>query len=272
MWGMIAGAVLGGLSGAGADKDANAETNANYVDAQNSAAQQYAGAQNTERSSVADVANQWTTAQWQSDNALAQTQGLSEGAAQQGMFGTKYGIALAQANYDALQGEFGDMADNIAGHFKSLSPSSMKAQNNDRFNAAYAKEIQGLEQTLASRGIKVSSGLALALQGMASMTNATSKVMANRNVESEVAGQQMNFLGQAENSQLFHARPEDFNAGIMSQDQLGLMAPQYSNPEQIDELTPQGYEVAKANVLEGEKQSGGWLSGAVGGAAGAIFG
>jgi len=265
-WIMVGGAAAGAVSGIAGQNEANADIEGSNVGAQNTANNAYALAMNQQRSGVAQTQNAWTQLQWQQGNANA----LFQGQTAQGMFGSKYGIAQNQANYDSLQKEFGDMADNVAQHFKSLSPSSMKAQNNERFNLAYANEMQGLSQQLTERGIDPGSGMALALRSMAGMQTETGKIQANRNVETDIAMAQSNFMGSAATNPLYGARPIDFSEGILNAGELSQLAPTSSSD--ISGMTPETWDPYKADVKLQSEMSGGGILGAIGGALGGLFG
>jgi len=265
-WVAVGGAAVGAVSGIAGENEANAGIEGSNVQMQNTANNAYASAMNQQRSDFAGTQNLWQQMQFQQEGAQARFQGQTA----QGMFGTKYGIAQNQANYDSLQNEFGDMADNVAHHFKSLSPSSMKAQNNEKFNLAYANEMQGLSQQLTERGINPGSGMALALRSMTGMQTETGKIQANRNVETEIAQAQSGFMSSAAQNPLYSARPIDFSEGILNAGELNQLAPK--SQMDISGMTPETWDPYKADVQQQSEMSGGGVLGAIGGALGGLFG
>jgi len=264
MW-MLAGmAIAGAVKGMAGDKDANNQTEGNYTSDKNQAYADYTANRNRSNEYRAGVTNNREDSQWEADNANA----VSRGHANQGMWGSKYQVKQLQSTYDNLIGEFGDMADNIKGHFESLSPSSVKAQNNEQFNLAYQNEIEAITQDLGAQGINPGSGLAMAMKGMARNKSETGKVMANRNVETEVAQAKLGFMDYGTNSPLFQGRPVDFDEGMLTDKQTGHFAP--NNPNQINDVNAEGWDTEMAYVGKGPKQSGGAFMGAIGGVAGGL--
>ena len=264
-WAMVAGAAVGAISGMAGDKKANNEAKSQDVADRNAAADDYAGRLTDEGKYRADIGNSRVDNQWGQDNINASNRSQSA----QNMFGTKYGIKNAQVNYDHLQGEFGDFADNIKSHFKTLSPSSVRAQNNDAFNEAMAVTLESTDQHLVEQGINPGSGFSAALKTMVKNNTATSKVLANRNVDTEVANAKMGFLDSAVQNPLFQARPVDFSEGMLSEGELNKL--NFTNPNQITDSEVQGYDVHNADLESRPKQSGGAFMGAVGGALGGLF-
>lgn len=263
----VGGAVaVGAVKGLAGDSTANQATEAQYIKEKNAEAQSWATGVTNQNKYVAETTNSRATDQWMQDN----NQAVIQGQATQSMWDSKYAVGQAQTKYDALTAEFGDLADNIGTYFKTLSPSSIKAQNNDAFNSAYQTELEGMNQSLTEMGINPGSGFSAAMKGMLANTNATQKVLANRNAEAQVAQQQAGFLDYASNNILFGGRPNDFNSGILDQSQVDQFAP--TNPNQITDTPVQGYDVQRADIQKGPEQTGGALTGAIGGALGSLFG
>lgn len=138
--------------------------------------------------------------------------------------GDKYAVLEQQARYDAFQEQFGDVKDNVNNYFRTLSASSIKAQNIDDINKRVAGVDQRLTQTMAARGISGASGLSIQALASNMMAGETEKVMANRNVDTEVAQAQSSFLTAQANDPLL-ARAPDYAEGQLTQDELAGLTP-----------------------------------------------
>ena len=132
------------------------------------------------------------------------------------MHASKYSVANQQARFDAFEKEFGSVKDNVNNYFKTLSASSVKAQNNDAINARVAGVDARLAQSMAERGISSSSGIAIQALASNMIGGEMEKVQANRNVETEIAGVQSDFLTAQANNPLL-ARAPDWDAGILTE-------------------------------------------------------
>lgn len=150
-----------------------------------------------------------------------------ENALMQNMWDDKYGVANQQAKYDAFQAEFGDIKENVNNYFRTLSASSVKAQNIDDINSRMAGVDARLTQTMAERGISGSSGVAIQAIAQTMAQGETEKVLANRNVDTELASAKSQFLTTQANDPLL-ARAPDFEAGILTDAQKDQMNTTYT--------------------------------------------
>lgn len=216
----LLGSIFGGVFdalGAGTDRDQSTQNNytsavnqagANYVNAQNQSASQFASAQNAQTMAMYNAG-----VQAEVQNAQAYTQTAT------GMFDTKYNIANMQAGYDKFQAEFGDIQDNIYGTMRSLSASSRNAQIHDSLQENMQYEMQNTQQRFTELGINPSSGMYQAANMLLRNNAATEEVKQTRNTEVELAQIKSNFINNEANQKYF-SRAEDFDKGILNQDEL----------------------------------------------------
>ena len=210
-WGMIGGAAIGLVGNIAGGS----------MDAKNAAAQSQSDRELTQWQTEAARQDQAFNAQLGSNQFGAQAYNSalnSQNQMAQQMFSANYDIQNQQGRFDAFQAEFGDVKDNVNNYFRTLSASSVKAQNNDDINARMAGVDARLSQTLAERGIQSNSGIAIQMLGQNMIEGETAKVMANRNVNTEVAGAQSQYLTAQANDPLLSRAP-DFNAGILTDTQ-----------------------------------------------------
>lgn len=214
-WGMVAGAavsVVGNVAGGSMDAENGAQ--ARQEDRELTEWQTKVDRQDQRWNAELGM-NQWGA---ETENSMLRQQN----SASVNMWGNKYGVENDQARFDAFQAEFGVIQDNVNNYFKTLSASSVKAQNNDSINARIQGVNQRLTQTMAERGIAPTSGVFIQAEMQNSMQGEMAKVEANRNVDTEVAGQQQQFMGAQANNP-FLARAQDFEAGIMDTDERDSM-------------------------------------------------
>jgi len=95
-----------------------------------------------------------------------------------------------QAEWDKV---FGPVQDNLANYYKNLTPDSYEAQQVAAIHTEYQKAMEGLQKTMAQRGI-TDSGINAAAMGRLEMAKAQDIATARIQAPEAVAQQQMNFL------------------------------------------------------------------------------
>ncbi len=177
----------------------------------------------------------------------------AQNQAAMGMHASKYNVANQQARYDEFQKEFGDIKDNVNNYFRTLSASSVKAQNIDDINSRMAGVDARLSQTMSERGISSGSGIAIQAIGQAMAQGEVSKVMANRNVETEIAQSQSQFLTAQANDPLL-ARAPDFEAGMLTDAEKDQFATKANTQTTYD--LPQQQALPNMPAVEAPKATG----------------
>ena len=238
----------GAMDALGSATDTQNQINQDYTAGVNTAAATYTAGINERERYLADTANQRDMLDYSSDVNLAN----AENQAAVNLFDRRYEIENMQAGYDKFQDEFGDMQDNVYNTMKRLSSHSMEAQINERFNENLQIEMGGLQQRFAEMGINPSSGLYQASEMQLRMQTATNKIKETRNLDTEIAGIQQNFMNTESTSKYF-TRPEDFEAGIMTDAEREAII-QPGDYQRAGEYDINTYDVQQADVVEAERE------------------
>jgi len=244
---MIWSAVGSALNALGSGTDTKNKINQEYTQNLNNAHANYTASINGREQYIANTRDQRDMLDWQSDQAMDATRTNTALS----MFNRNYQIQNEQARYDAFTAEFGDMQDNVFDYFRNLSATDKQAQNSDNIQLALTREMESLQQSFAERGISPTSGMYTASQAQLRMQAAINEVKMNRNVVGEVAQQQQNFANsQAQNQ--FLTRPEDFNSGMLNQEQLdGLITDSQRGQRdnaRAGSYTPNTWDIEEAQV------------------------
>ncbi len=236
---------MDGFSNATDDQN---KINQQYTADKNAANTMYARDINDRNRYVADTGNRRDMMDYGFDANLA----MSENQTAVNLFDRRYGVENLQAGYDKFEAEFGDMQDNVYNTMKRLSTHSMTAEINDKFNANLQHEMQGLQQRFAEMGINPKSGLYQQSQMMLQMNNESEKIKATRNIDTDIASTKANFMNNEANSKYF-TRPEDFNKGIMTDDERkAIITP--GDFQKAGEYDINTYDVMKPEVEKAERE------------------
>ena len=245
----ITGTIFTGVMDAlGGATDTQNQINQDYTASRNTAEANYVSTINDRERYLADTANQRDMLDYGRD---VNQENLSNQAALS-LFDRNYDIANMQAGYDKFEAEFGDMQDNVYNTMKRLSSHSMEAQINDSFNQLLGYEMDQLHQKYQEMGVNPSSGFYQASQIQLKNQAMSDKIKQTRNLDTEVAMTQQNFMNTAAENKYF-VRPEDFDKGILTPDQRAQLV-QQQDITKASEYDINSYDVEKATVEKAERE------------------
>lgn len=103
-------------------------------------------------------------------------------------------LDFAKEQYSDWKSVYGPIQDNLSSYYSNLTPDYYAALGLEAFETERATAMDQLDTSLAQRGI-TNSGLAAELTSNANLNAATQRAQIRRAAPSQVATDQMNFLG-----------------------------------------------------------------------------